>query len=106
MLDSTHLKSTPSGTSRDAVADDRVASGFAELVCADPAWVDAEFDAIMTANFGVLRPCPPPVPPKPRPGSTGPRRSGRAPRSAALARSSSAEQGVDGRVGVGSVPLR
>ncbi|MEV4318029.1 hypothetical protein [Actinocrispum sp. NPDC049592] len=26
--------------------------GFAELVCADPAWVQAEFDAIIAANFG------------------------------------------------------
>ena len=26
--------------------------GFAELVCADPEWVRAEFDAIIAANFG------------------------------------------------------
>ena len=26
--------------------------GFAELLCADPAWVRAEFDAIIAANFG------------------------------------------------------
>ena len=56
-----------------------VTSGFAELVCADPAWLRAEFDAIMTANFGVL----PPPPPRLRPGSGGPRRPGRAPRTTA-----------------------
>jgi hypothetical protein len=33
---------------------------FAELVCVDPDWLRAEFDAIMAANFGV---CPPPPPP-------------------------------------------
>ncbi len=37
----------------------RTADGFAELVLADPAWVRAEFDAIVAANFG---PPPPPVP--------------------------------------------
>lgn len=25
---------------------------FADLVCADPAWVSAEFEAIIDANFG------------------------------------------------------
>ncbi|GHG50850.1 MULTISPECIES: hypothetical protein [Amycolatopsis] len=37
----------------------RAADGFAELVLADSAWVRAEFDAIVAANFG---PPPPPVP--------------------------------------------
>jgi hypothetical protein len=46
-----------------------VTSGFAELVCAEPAWLRAEFDAIMTANFGVL-----PPPPGQRPAPAGPRR--------------------------------
>lgn len=31
-------------------------SGFAELVYADPAWLRAEFDAIMTANL-LVPPC-------------------------------------------------
>ncbi|WP_436499709.1 hypothetical protein [Actinokineospora sp. HUAS TT18] len=53
-----------------------VTSGFAELVCADAAWLRAEFDAIVTANFGVRPPCPP----RPRPGSAGPSTPGPAPR--------------------------
>jgi len=36
---------------------------FADLVCADPAWVSAEFEAIIDANFDQV-----PVPrPRPRP---------------------------------------
>ncbi|MET7998309.1 hypothetical protein ABZU76_46310 [Amycolatopsis sp. NPDC005232] len=64
----------PDTTRREAVT-----SGFAELVYADPAWLRAEFDAIMTANFDVL----PPYPARPRPGSTGPQRSGRPPHAVA-----------------------
>ena len=56
-----------------------VTSEFTELVCADPGWLHAEFDAIMTADFGAL----PPRPPMPRPGSAGPRRPGQVPRTAA-----------------------
>lgn len=40
------------------------AGEFTELVCADPAWLHAEFDAIVAANFD----CPPPGrvrPPRP-----------------------------------------
>jgi hypothetical protein len=49
----------------DKIARSATADGFAELVLADPAWVRAEFDAIVTANFG---PPPPPVPARRRPG--------------------------------------
>ena len=34
---------------------------FAELICADPQWLDAEFSALMTANFTA-----PPAWPRPR----------------------------------------
>src|ERR1700749_4851105 len=81
MLDITRLPPRPDAT-RDACAGTTATTGFAELVCSDPAWVDAEFDAIMTANFGVLPAWPPPLPPQPRPGATGPRHPGRAPRTA------------------------
>jgi hypothetical protein len=43
----------------DKIARSAAADGFAELVLADPAWVRAEFEAIVAANFG---PPPPPVP--------------------------------------------
>jgi hypothetical protein len=42
---------------------------FAELICADPQWLDAEFDALISASFGAPpappRPAPPRVPPRP-----------------------------------------
>ena len=44
----------------------RSAGGFAELVLAGPAWLEAEFDAIVAANFG------PPPPPSPAPRASGP----------------------------------
>jgi hypothetical protein len=46
--------------------------GFADLVCAEPAWVRAEFDAIIAANFGTgteqpeVPPCRPPRPARDR----------------------------------------
>ncbi|MGW5719882.1 hypothetical protein ACWEVP_27210 [Amycolatopsis sp. NPDC003865] len=40
----------------------RPAGEFADLVLADPAWLEAEFDAIVAANFGP----PPPRFPAPR----------------------------------------
>ncbi|MDQ0381234.1 hypothetical protein [Amycolatopsis thermophila] len=54
-------------------------TGFADLICADQAWLDAEFAAIMTANFAHF----PPWPPVRRHGNPGPRRPGRAPRTVA-----------------------
>ena len=66
----------------DTTRDTSAISGFAEQVCADPAWLRAEFDAIMAANF----PSPPPGPAPPRPGSAGLRRPGRTPTANAGAR--------------------
>ncbi|MEV0074224.1 MULTISPECIES: hypothetical protein [unclassified Amycolatopsis] len=63
----------------DITRREAVTSGFAELVCADAAWLRAEFDAIMSANFDAF----PPYPARRRPGSTGPQRSGRRPRAVA-----------------------
>jgi hypothetical protein len=48
----------------DKIARSAATDGFAELVLADPAWVRAEFDAIVAANFD---PPPPPVPASQRP---------------------------------------
>ena len=44
---------------------------FAELVCREPSWLDAEFTAIINANFGAAEPRPPSphrdIPATPRP---------------------------------------
>ncbi|ATY12760.1 hypothetical protein CU254_21585 [Amycolatopsis sp. AA4] len=40
---------------------DATAREFAELICADPAWLRAEFEAIVSAGFGDV-PALPPVP--------------------------------------------
>jgi hypothetical protein len=58
---------------------------FAELICADPQWLDEEFSALMAANFTAppawpRPPAPPTFPPagRPRPAPPGqPARPGR-----------------------------
>jgi hypothetical protein len=50
---------------------------FAELICADPQWLDEEFSALMAANFTAppawpRPPAPPTVPPAGRPPGTPP----------------------------------
>src|SRR5690349_18379499 len=49
-------------------------AAFAELICADPQWLDAEFDALIAASFGEPPAPPPPAPPRvpQSPGSTPP----------------------------------
>jgi len=49
-------------------------AAFADLICADPQWLDAEFDALIAASFGEPPAQPPPAPPRvpPGPGSTPP----------------------------------
>lgn len=43
---------------------------FADLICADPQWLDIEFDALVAASFGRPPVPPPPAPPRvpPSPG--------------------------------------
>lgn len=53
----------------DTMRPSSASSEFAELVCDDPDWVRAEFDAIVAANFD---PSPPHQRLPPRPDSTGP----------------------------------
>jgi hypothetical protein len=56
---------------------------FAELICADPQWLDEEFSALMAANFTAppawpRPPAPPTFPPAGRPFTARPaRHSGR-----------------------------
>src|SRR5204862_514181 len=49
-------------------------AAFADLICADPQWLDAEFDALIAESFGEPPAQPPPAPPRvpPSPGSTPP----------------------------------
>ena len=86
MLDTPQLHirpDTPHDAAHDNASANTVKSEFAELVYADPAWLDAEFDAIMTANFGARfpTPCPPPTSPRSWRGPTRPRRGRHTPRS-------------------------
>jgi hypothetical protein len=53
----------------DTMSPSSASSEFVELVCADPDWVRAEFDAIVAANFD---PSPPHQRRPPRPDSSGP----------------------------------
>jgi hypothetical protein len=53
----------------DTMRPPSASSEFAELVCADPDWVRAEFDAIVAANFDTS---PPHQHRPPRPDSSGP----------------------------------
>jgi hypothetical protein len=98
------LDTTRPDTPRDAANDSTVSSGFAELVYADPAWLDAEFDAIMTANFGVRfpSPCPPPQSLAAQVRGEGATR----PAAPVPSPGSSMWSAVAGRVGVGGAPLR
>ena len=43
---------------------------FADLICGDPQWLRAEFDALISASFSEPPAPPPPAPPRvpPRPG--------------------------------------
>ncbi len=49
-------------------------AAFADVVYADQQWVDAEFDALISASFGQPPAPPPPAPPRvpPRPGNPFP----------------------------------
>ena len=45
-------------------------AAFADLICDDPQWLDAEFDTLISASFSEPPAPPPPAPPRvpPRPG--------------------------------------
>ena len=70
-------------------------AAFAELICADPQWLDAEFDALIAASFGEPPAQPPPAPPRvpPSPGSTPPPSRGPASGPAAAASPAAAGPG-------------
>ena len=51
-----------------------VDAAFADLICDDPQWLRAEFDALISASFSEPPAPPPPAPPRvpPRPGIPSP----------------------------------
>ncbi len=57
-------------------------TAFADLICADPQWLDAEFDALIAASFSEPPASRPPAPPRfpPRPGTPPPLSCGPRPR--------------------------
>ena len=59
---------------------------FADLICADPQWLDAEFDAVIAASFSEPPASRPPAPPRvpPCPGTPPPLSRGPRPRLAAI----------------------
>jgi hypothetical protein len=70
---------------------------FADLICDDPQWLDAEFDALISASFSEPPVPPPPAPPRvpPRPGTPCPpsRRPAPGPRAAASPAASGSRHG-------------
>jgi hypothetical protein len=85
------IEMTDASGLRDAVTDRRSQTErgeFADLVYAEPGWLDTEFDAIITANFGVSAfdpdipmPLPPhrDIPAASRPGRREPASTGLVP---------------------------
>ena len=53
-----------------ALSTRETGAAFVDLICADPQWLDAEFDALISASFSEPPAPPPPAPPRvpPRPG--------------------------------------
>jgi len=59
---------------RDELTTHEAEARFAELICADPQWLRAEFSALVSASFGAPPAWPrPPAPPRvpPRRPATG-----------------------------------
>ena len=61
-------------------------TAFADLICADPQWLDAEFDALIAASFSEPPASRPPALPRfpPRPGTPPPLSCGPRPRPGAI----------------------
>ena len=56
----------------DQMTTHEAGAKFAELICADPQWLDEEFSALMAANFTAPPAWPrPPAPPTVPPGGSG-----------------------------------
>jgi hypothetical protein len=60
----------------DVTATPQVRAKFAELICADPDWLAAEFESLVAASYGAppAWPSPPAPPHVPPPGAPSQRR--------------------------------
>ena len=72
-------------------------AAFADIICADPQWLDAEFDALIAASYGQPPGSPPPAPPRlpPHPGT--PARWSRPPQPGRIAAAFTATEKGHGR---------
>ncbi len=90
-----------------ALATREADAAFADLICADPQWLDAEFDALISASFSEPPAPPPPAPPRvpPRPGTPPPPSRRPAPGLAAVASPAAAGPDMAGSVRPRCIPL-
>jgi hypothetical protein len=74
VIDLATLPQVPGGVIGMTVSTREAGAAFADVVYADQQWVDAEFDALISAAFSGPPAPPPPAPPRvpPRPGSPFP----------------------------------
>jgi hypothetical protein len=70
VIDLVTLPQVPGRVISMALGTREADAAFADLICADPQWLDAEFDALIAASFSEPPAAPPPAPPRvpPRPG--------------------------------------
>jgi hypothetical protein len=71
VIDLATLPQVPGGVIGMTVSTREAGAAFADVVYADQQWVDAEFDALISAAFSEPPAPPPPAPPRvpPRPGN-------------------------------------
>ena len=76
VIDLVMLQQVPGRVIGMALSAREAGAAFADVVYADQQWVDAEFDALISASYGEPPPPPPPAPPRvpPRPGTPPSRR--------------------------------
>jgi hypothetical protein len=70
VIDLVMLQQVPGRVIGMALSAREAGAAFADVVYADQQWVDAEFDALISASFSEPPAPPPPAPPRvpPRPG--------------------------------------
>jgi hypothetical protein len=86
VIDLVMLRQVPGSVIGMILSTREADTAFADLICADPQWLDAEFDAVIAASFSGPPASRPPAPPRvpPRPGTPSPLSRGPRPRPAAI----------------------